>query len=101
MANPLSQAKDLYKMQAEARAMQSKMKQLVVEGSSKDGNITVKVNGLNLIDNIEIADELIDLDLKNKLVKGIKQAVKDANKKLQKEMMRDLDMGKLRSMLGN
>ncbi len=100
MANMFSQAKDLYKMQAEARAMQKKMKQIEIAGYSKDELVEVRINGVNEINEIEIDDELLSPKKKRKLIKGIKQAIKDANKKLQKEMVKDMDLDKIKSMLG-
>lgn len=100
MANVFSQAKDLYKMQAEARDMQKKMKQVIVSGTSKKEDVEVRMNGLNEVIEIDINPDILDQENKKLIEKAIKQALKDATKKLQKEMMKDMDIDKLKSMLG-
>ncbi len=100
MANVLSQAKDLYKMQKEAREMQNNMKKIIVEGESKGGQVKVRINGINEVEDIEISDELLSPDTSRKLSKLIVEAFKDANKKLQKELMKGMDLSRMKSMLG-
>lgn len=94
------QIKDLYKLQKEAKEMQKKMKQIMVEGYSDDEDVKIKMNGLQEIDSIEIDDELMSVDNKKELVKAFIQAVKDAQKRLQKEMAKDMDVSQIKSMLG-
>lgn len=91
---------EMYKLQKEARAMQKKMKALVIEGESRDGAVIVRVNGVNEVEDIDIEQELLSPERKDDLVKRLKQAFKSANKKLQKEMVKDMDMGKLKGMMG-
>ncbi|MBU0975337.1 MAG: YbaB/EbfC family nucleoid-associated protein [Patescibacteria group bacterium] len=91
---------ELYKMQKEAREMQKKMKALIIDGESKDGLVVVSINGTQEIEDVSIEDSLLSVDRKDDLIKRLKQAAKAANKKLQKEMMKDMDMGKLKGMLG-
>ncbi len=100
MANILSQAKDLFKMQQEARKMQSQMRDLRVKAASKDQFVEVEVNGLNELEDIVIDVELLRPEKKVILEKDIKEAIKEATKKLQKEMAKDLDINKVKSMLG-
>lgn len=100
MANIFSKAKDIYKMQAEARAMQNKMKQIVVSGFSKNEDVEVRINGINELEDININEEVLVPEKKHYLEKSLKQAFKDATKKLQKEMMKDMDLDKMKSMLG-
>ena len=94
-------ARDLYAMQKEARAMQKQMKQLKVEGKSEDELLTISMNGVQEIEEVVIHDELLGIENKNDLVKAIKQAWKDAQKNLQKEMMKDFDLEKIKGMLGS
>jgi len=94
-------ARDLYAMQKEARAMQKQMKQLKVEGKSEDELLTISMNGVQEIEEVIIHDELLGIENKNDLVKAIKQAWKDAQKNLQKEMMKDFDLEKIKGMLGS
>lgn len=91
---------DLYKMQKEARAMQKQMKALIIDGESKSGDVIVRINGTQEIEDIDIAEELLAPDKKDALIKEMKQALKAAQKKLQKEMMKDMDMDKLKGMMG-
>ncbi|MFC1780486.1 YbaB/EbfC family nucleoid-associated protein [Patescibacteria group bacterium] len=91
---------EIYKLQKEARAMQKKMKAITIDGESKDGDVVVRINGVNEVEDIDIDEELLTPENKEKLVKKIKQAFKAANKKLQKEMMKDVDMDKMKGMLG-
>ena len=100
MAVNFGQLGDMYKLQKEARAMQKKMKAIIIEGESKDGSVVVRINGVQEIEDMEIDNELLTSEKHDELVKKIKQAFKSANKKLQKEMMKDMDMGKLKGMMG-
>jgi DNA-binding YbaB/EbfC family protein len=94
------QIKDLYKLQKEAKEMQKKMKQIMVEGYSDDEDVKIKMNGLQEIESIEIDDELMSVENKKELIKAFIQAVKDAQKRLQKEMAKDMDVSQIKSMLG-
>lgn len=100
MANIFGQMKDLYKMQQEAREMQKKMKAIKISGLSENEKIEVIIDGTQEILEVFIEDEMVNVDRKKDLEKAIKQAMKDAQKKLQKELMKDMDMSKLKSMLG-
>jgi DNA-binding protein YbaB len=94
------QIKDLYKLQKEAKEMQKKMKQIMVEGYSDDEDVKIKMNGLQEIESIDIDDELMVVENKKDLVKALIQAMKDAQKRLQKEMAKDMDVSQIKSMLG-
>jgi DNA-binding protein YbaB len=94
------QIKDLYKLQKEAREMQKKMKTVIVEGFSDDEDVKVRMNGLQELEDIEIADELLSPQNKKELTKALMQAIKDAQKRLQKELAKDMDMSQIKSMLG-
>lgn len=98
--NTFGQMKDLYKLQKEARQMQKKMKKLKIEGLSKDELVKVTLNGLQEVSEIHIADELLSTARKFELIEDLIEAQKDANKKTQKEMMKDMDLDKMKSMLG-
>lgn len=94
------QIKDLYKLQKEAKDMQKKMKLVIIEGYSDDEDVKIKMNGLQEIEDISIADELMDLNSKKDLIKALEQAFKDAQKRLQKELAKDMDISQIKSMLG-
>ncbi len=98
MANPFGAVKDIYKLQKEAKKMQEEMKQLMVTGESKKGLVKVTLNGIQELVDINIDDEL--LTDKTELKKHIKEAFGEAQKHLQKEMAKGMDMDKLKSMLG-
>lgn len=100
MALGLGNVKDLFKLQQEARKMQDQMKKLIVEGTSKDGKVIVKMDGTQELLDIVIDKELLNPLMNDVLTKQIKEAFKDAQKKLQKEMAKDMDLDKIKSMLG-
>jgi DNA-binding YbaB/EbfC family protein len=98
MANPFSAAKDIYKLRSEAKKMQEDMKQILVTGESKKGLVKVTLNGAQEMVDVNMNDEIMDDKLE--LKKHIKDAYADAQKKLQKEMMKGMDLDKLKAMLG-
>ena len=100
MANPFGQAKDLYRLQKEAKQMQKKMQAIKIVAESKDGKVRLFMNGAQEFEDIDIDDSLLSPDMLEALKKGFKEAMKDYQKKLQKEMMKDLDMDSLKSMFG-
>jgi len=100
MANTFGNMKDLYKMQKEAKEMQKKLRKQTVFGESKDGSVKVYMNAAKEFQNIEIADNLMDPDLKELLNKRMKEAFSNLEKKLQKEMAKQFDMDSLKDMLG-
>ncbi len=100
MANPFGQARDLWKMQKEAREMQKKMKAIKISGLSDNDKVEVIIDGTQEVQDIFIEDEMMELEKKDVLIRSIKEAVKNAQKSLQKEMMKDLDLDKMKSMLG-
>lgn len=100
MANMFGQAKDLYRMQREGKKMQKKMREVKVSGESRDGSVRVYFNGAQEFENLTIDSELLDPDRLDEIVGGFKEAYKDYQKKLQKELAKDLDINDLRGMLG-
>jgi DNA-binding YbaB/EbfC family protein len=100
MANPFSQMKDLYKLQKEAKEMQKKLKDSKIQGESRDGFVTLYMNGAQEFEDINIDVSLLDPEMETVLKRDIEEAFKDFQKKLQKEMMKDFDMDKIKQMLG-
>jgi len=100
MAGLFNQMKDLYKLQKEAREMQKKMHGVKVVGVSDDEKVKVSMDGTQEIEEIEINDELLSIDNKRWLIKGMKEALKDAQKRLQRELAKDMDLNKIKGMLG-
>lgn len=101
MANLLGKMGDLYKMQQEAKAMQKKMKQVNISGFSKNEDVEILIDGTQDIIEMGIKDELMTLENKDKLIKSIIQAMKDAQKKLQKQMMSEMDLDQIKKMFSN
>src|SRR3989344_978565 len=101
MAGLFNQMKDLYKLQKEAREMQKKMHGVKVVGVSDDEKVKVSMDGTQEIEEIEINDELLSIDNKRWLIKGMKEALKDAQKRLQRELAKDMDLNKIKGMLGS
>ena len=88
-------------MYDEAKQTQNKMKAIVIKGKSNSEDVEVVINGLHEVLEVEIDDDLLDPSRKKVLTKGLKEAFKDANKKYEKEMMKDMDLDKLKSLLGS
>ena len=100
MKNPFAQAREIVKLQQEAREMQKKLKSTLVTGKSGDSLISVTINGAQELEEIAISDSLLSVDSKSHLIKDFKQAFQSAQKELQKEMMKDFDFSKIKNMLG-
>lgn len=100
MVNPISAGKNLMEMRKEAKKMKEQMQKIVVEGQSKKGWVKITINGAQEIVNIDMEDALMNPAKKKDLVQAIKESYEDANKKIQKEMVKDMDMSKIKDMLG-
>jgi DNA-binding protein YbaB len=100
MKNIFGQVGDLYKMQKEAKKMQNDMKKVVVSGLSRNEDVEILMNGAQEVIEIGIDDSYMSIDQKAKLEKALIEAFKDGQKKIQKKMMQDMDMDKIKSMLG-
>lgn len=96
--NPIGAVKDIYKLQKEAKRMQEEMKLVVVTGESKKSLVKLTLNGAQEIVDITFDDAIVGD--KVELKKHIKDAYADAQKKLQKEMAKGMDLDKLKGMLG-
>ena len=90
----------LIQLQKEAREMQKNMKKINIDGASGKEDVVVRIDGPGEIIDIDMADELLTIDKKEELIKKLIEAYKNAQKKLQKEMMKDFDMEKMKGMLG-
>ena len=101
MAGLFNQMKDLYKLQKEAREMQKKMHTVKVVGVSDDEKVKVSMDGTQEVEEIEISVELLNADNKRWLIKDMKEALKDAQKRLQRELAKDMDLNKIKGMLGS
>ncbi len=96
MLNP----RELIKMQMEAKKMQNRLREKKIAGESKDGMLKIFLNGAQEFEDIWIDDNLMDVDMMDRFKKDMKEAFKEYQKKLQKEMAQDLDLDKIKGMLG-
>ena len=96
MLNP----KELIKMQMEAKKMQSKLREKKITGESKDKMLKITMNGAQEFEDIQIDENLMDIDMIDRFKKDMSEALKDYQKKLQKEMAQDIDLDKIKGLLG-
>ena len=86
MAIPnFGQMKDMYGLAKKAKQMQKELKGLEIEANSGDGTINVVVSGEMKIVSIEIADELLNPESKQKLINTLKETVAQAMSRAQNE----------------
>ncbi len=97
------QAKDLYKLQKQAKQIKKKLKTLQIE--AEVNGVTVTVSAEQEILDIKISEELLTPGRKEDLQKSLQDAINKAVKKSQevaaehmKDMMNDLGMGGLPGM---
>ncbi len=96
MLNP----REILKMQMEAKKMQKRLREKKISGESKDGMLKIFMNGAQEFEDIWVDDNLMDMGMMERFKKDMKEAFKDYQKKLQKEMAQDMDLDKIRGMLG-
>ena len=94
MLNP----RELIKMQMEAKKMQNRLREKKISGESKDGMLKLFMNGAQEFEDIWIDDDLLDSNMMDRIKKDMKEAFKDYQKSLQKEMAQDMDLDKIKSM---
>lgn len=94
MLNPI----ELIKMQNEAKKMQNKMRERKIKGESKNGLIRLYMNGAQELEDIFIDEQYLEEGMLDEIRKGFKEAFKDYQKKMQKEMVQDVDLDQLKSM---
>jgi len=96
MINPI----ELIKMQNEAKKMQNKMREKKIKGESKNGMIIIFMNGAQEFEDIYIDEQYLDPDMGDAIKNGMKEAFKDYQKKLQKDMAQDVDMEQIQKLFG-
>ena len=84
MFNKLKQFKDL---RDKAKQLQSSLATEKVDGSGAWGKVKVEMDGNQTITSVQVDDELMKPDQKDKLQSGLKDALNDALKKAQRKMM--------------
>lgn len=93
-------AKQLWKLQAEAKRIQNELREMQFEGIELGGKVRVVVNGEQKVEAIDIDDSLLDPSEKEGLERFLKQALSSAISKSQqaaaqkmKAIAGDLGMG--------
>jgi DNA-binding protein YbaB len=86
-------------MQKKAKAMQKKMQAIKIQAESKDGKVVLFMNGAQDIEDIHIDESLLSPDRMDVISMGVREASKDFQKKLQKQLAKDMDMDDLKGML--
>ena len=84
----------------QAKQQQDKMKAIEAFGESKDHLVKVHLNGLQELVNISIDESLLSPSKAKDLKNDILAAYKDAQQKLQKELMKGMDMEQMKKLLG-
>lgn len=84
----------------QAKIQQDKMKAIQTFGESRDHLVKVHLNGLQELVNISIDELLLKPEKAKDLKNDIMAAYKDAQQKLQKEMMKGMDLEQMKKMLG-
>lgn len=76
-------AKQLWKLQAEAKKLQAELREMQFEGVELGGKVKVVVDGEQKVVSIDIDDSLMDPTEKESLVRFLKQATTSALTKSQ------------------
>jgi len=97
MINPI----EMIKMQNEAKKMQNKMREKKIKGESRNGMIIIFMNGAQEFEDIFIDEQYLDPDMGDAIKNGMKEAFKDYQKKLQKDMAQDVDLEQIKKLFGN
>jgi DNA-binding protein YbaB len=94
MLNP----KEILRMQSEAKKMQKQLREKKISGESKDSSLKIYMNGAQEFEDIYMDDQLLESEDLDLIKKRMKEAFKDYQKKLQKQMAQDMDIDSLKSM---
>lgn len=81
-----SKLKEIKDLRSQAKTLQNALKDEHVDTSAAWGKVRVKMNGNQEVEEVEIDRELMSPDKKTEVEKAIKEAVNDANHKVQKIM---------------
>ncbi|MDD2270100.1 MAG: YbaB/EbfC family nucleoid-associated protein [Candidatus Dojkabacteria bacterium] len=94
----MANIREMLKMQNEAKKMQKKLKEQKIVGESKDGLLKIYMNAAQEFENIEIDPEILDPEQMDRFKNRMKEAFKDYQKKLQKQMVQSMDIDSLKNM---
>jgi DNA-binding YbaB/EbfC family protein len=90
--------KEMLKMQNEARKIQKQLKEQKIVGESKDGLLKIYMNAAQEFEDIEIDPDIFDSNDVENFKKRMKEAFKDYQKKLQRQMAQSMDVDALKNM---
>jgi len=93
MGNPI-------KMIGQLMRMQKQMKKLEVAGSSKDGTVKVKLNGLMKITGVEIDEAILNPESKRLIETRVIEAHKEAQKKIETQMRSSMSLSDMQQVSG-
>lgn len=90
MFNKLKQIQELRK---QAKELQNNLSEETIISESEGGSIKVTVDGNHKIQNIDIDNELLNPDSKDRLENGLQKAINNATDDVQKMMARKVQSG--------
>lgn len=91
-----SQLKQIKDLRKQAKEYKNTMGDEMVIGSAAGGAVKVTMDGTQKVIGSEVSTEMLSPDKKEKLEKAIVDAMNDAQKELQKVMMKKLQSGELK-----
>lgn len=100
MANVFGQMKEMYKLQKEAKEMQKKLRDQKIVGESDDGRVKVFMNGAQELEDLLIDESLVMEGMAEVIRQGFKEAFKDYQKKLTKQLQSSFDLDDIKKALG-
>ena len=86
MPSMFSKLKEIKDLRSQAKTLQNALKDEHVETSAAWGKVKVKMNGNQEVEEVTIDQELLTPSKKTDLENGVKDAINDANHKVQKIM---------------
>ncbi|MDD3474502.1 MAG: YbaB/EbfC family nucleoid-associated protein [Candidatus Dojkabacteria bacterium] len=94
----MANMREMLKLQSEAKKMQKQLQSKTLKGESKDALLTIYMNAAQEFQDIDIDQEVLEMEDLEQIKKRMKEAFKDYQKKLQKEMMQNMDLDSLKNM---
>lgn len=91
----LERAKELWKLQSQARRIQKELKNTQIKSEAAGGQVIVIFNGAQELEDVQIADELFSPENKRKVESALKDAITEAIKQSQK-----IAAGKMKEISG-
>ena len=79
--------------------MQKKLQERKILGESRDSRVKLQMNAAQELELLLVDDTIMDEETLRIVNNGIKEAFKDYQKKLQKEMVKDVDLDQIKKFL--